>query len=262
MDFGLEGKHALITGSTAGIGLAIARSLLSEGASVTINGRRQASVDRAIKQLDSSVKLQGVAADVSTSEGCELLIAKTAAIAPIDILVNNAGIFEPKPFEEITDDDWKRFYDVNVMSGIRLSRAVIGTMKQKSWGRIVFISSESAINIPVEMIHYGMTKTAQLSISRGLAKAMKDTGVTVNSVLPGPTWSDGVEVFVEKMAAGKSVEQTKKDFFRDARPSSLIQRFATVDEVAALVTYVCSRQASATTGAALRCDGGLVDTCF
>lgn len=262
MDYGLADKHAVISGSTSGIGLAIAKTLLNEGASVTINGRSQASVDRAMKQIGNTGKLRGVAADVSTAQGCELLIEKTQEALPIDILVNNAGIFEPKQFEEISDEDWERFYAVNVMSGIRLSRAVIGRMKQIGWGRIVFIASESAINIPVEMIHYGMTKTAQLSISRGLAKAMKGTGVTVNSVLPGPTWSEGVEVFVEKMAEGKSVEQTKRDFFRDARPSSLIQRFATVDEVAALVAYVCSRQASATTGAALRCDGGLVDTCF
>lgn len=262
MDYGLADKHAVISGSTSGIGLAIAKTLLNEGASVTINGRSQASVDRAMKQIGDTGKLRGVAADVSTAQGCELLIEKTQEALPIDILVNNAGIFEPKQFEEISDEDWERFYAVNVMSGIRLSRAVIGRMKQIGWGRIVFMASESAINIPVEMIHYGMTKTAQLSISRGLAKAMKGTGVTVNSVLPGPTWSEGVEVFVEKMAEGKSVEQTKRDFFRDARPSSLIQRFATVDEVAALVAYVCSRQASATTGAALRCDGGLVDTCF
>lgn len=262
MDYGLADKHAVISGSTSGIGLAIAKTLLNEGASVTINGRSQASVDRAMKQIGNTGKLRGVAADVSTAQGCELLIEKAQEALPIDILVNNAGIFEPQQFEEIADEDWERFYAVNVMSGIRLSRAVIRRMKQIGWGRIVFIASESAINIPVEMIHYGMTKTAQLSISRGLAKAMKGTGITVNSVLPGPTWSEGVEVFVEKMAEGKSVEQTKRDFFRDARPSSLIQRFATVDEVAALVAYVCSRQASATTGAALRCDGGLVDTCF
>lgn len=262
MNLGLDGKHALITGSTSGIGQAIARTLLEEGASVTINGRSQSSIDRAMNQLGVLDRLQGVAADVSTAEGCELLISRACAIAPIDILVNNAGIFEPKPFEKITDNDWKRFFDVNVMSGVRLSRAVMEIMKQKGWGRIVFISSESAINIPVEMVHYGMTKTAQLSISRGLAKTLKDTGVTVNSVLPGPTWSDGVEEFVEKLAAGRSIEQTKRDFFRDARPGSLIQRFATTDEVAALVAYVCSTRASATTGAALRCDGGLVDTCF
>ena len=190
------------------------------------------------------------------------MIEKSSSHGDISILINNAGIFEPKPFGEITDDDWMRFYEINVMSGVRLSRAISDGMKERGWGRIVFISSESGINIPVEMIQYGMTKSAQLSISRGLAKAMKSTGVTVNSVLPGPTWSEGVEKFVEDMAGDKSIESTKDEFFDEARPGSLIQRFATTDEVASLVAYVCSEQAAATTGAALRCDGGIVDTLF
>ncbi|WP_417731519.1 SDR family NAD(P)-dependent oxidoreductase [Rosistilla oblonga] len=262
MDLGLKNKLAVITGSTSGIGQAIAKSLLDEGATVVINGRSQTSLDRATKELGGGDSLHGVAADVSTADGCAALVAAAEAIAPIDILINNAGIFEPKPFAEISDDDWQRFYEVNVMSGVRMSRAVMGSMQQRGWGRIVFISSESAINIPTEMVHYGMTKTAQLSISRGLAKTLKDTGVTVNCVLPGPTWSEGVEQFVESLAGDQDIEQVKRDFFRDSRGGSLIQRFASVEEVASLVSYVVSQRASATTGAALRCDGGLVDTCF
>ena len=262
MDFKLNDKLALVTGSTSGIGFSIAKTLLGEGAKVIVNGRSQKSVDAALDKLDAGDQTIGIPADVGTAEGCKTLIEKSGSHGDVDILVNNAGIFEPKPFEEITDEDWMRFYEINVMSGVRLSRAVCGVMKQRGWGRIVFISSESGINIPVEMIQYGMTKSAQLSISRGLAKAMKSTGVTVNSVLPGPTWSEGVEKFVEDMAGGNSIESTKEEFFDEARPGSLIQRFATTDEVASLVAYVCSEQAAATTGAALRCDGGIVDTCF
>ncbi|QDU82290.1 3-oxoacyl-[acyl-carrier-protein] reductase FabG [Polystyrenella longa] len=260
MDFKLQGKLAVVSGSTSGIGRSIAQSLLAEGAKVVVNGRSEGSVSKALKTLDGDT--HGVVADVATAEGCDKLIEEAQKLGSIDILINNAGIFEPKPFEEISDEDWLRFYEINVMSGIRLSRAVAPQMKKQSWGRIIFISSESGINIPVEMVHYGMTKTAQLAISRGLAKTLKDTGVTVNSVLPGPTWSEGVEEFVERLAEGKSLEKTKAEFFKEARPSSLIQRFASTDEVASLVTYLCSEQAAATTGASMRCDGGIVDTCF
>ncbi|WP_404305512.1 SDR family NAD(P)-dependent oxidoreductase [Neorhodopirellula lusitana] len=261
MDLKLTNKLALVTGSTSGIGRSIAKTLHDEGARVIVNGRSQKSVDAAIEKLGGGERLIGVPADVGTAEGCQALIEAAEKVGPIEILVNNAGIFEPKPFEEITDEDWLRFYEINVLSGVRLSRAVCGGMKQRNWGRIVFISSESAINIPVEMIQYGMTKTAQLAVSRGLAKAMKSTGVTVNSVLPGPTWTEGVEQFIEDLAGDGDVEDTKKVFFQEARPSSLIQRFASTEEVAALVAYICSEFAAATTGAALRCDGGLVDTC-
>lgn len=262
MDYGLQDKLAIVTGSTSGIGRAIARTLLDEGARVVVNGRSQKTVDAALAQLDGGERAIGVAADVGTADGCETLISAANAAGNVDILINNAGIFEPKPFEEITDADWLRFYEINVMSGVRLSRAVCQSMSERGWGRIVFISSESAINIPVEMIQYGMTKSAQLSISRGLAKLLKATGVTVNSVLPGPTWSEGVEAFVEKMAGSNSMEDTKNEFFTEDRPSSLIQRFITTDEVASMVAYVCSTQAAATTGAALRCDGGMVNTCY
>lgn len=262
MDFRLTDKLALVTGSTSGIGHSIAKMLLAEGAKVIVNGRSKKSVDAALEKLDAGDRAIGIAADVGTAEGCDSLIAQSCSHGDMNILVNNAGIFEPKPFGEVTDDDWMRFYQINVMSGVRLSRAVCEGMKQRGWGRIVFISSESGINIPVEMVHYGMTKSAQLSISRGLAKVMKSTGVTVNSILPGPTWSEGVEQFVEEMAGNQSIEATKDKFFDEARPGSLIQRFATTDEVASMVAYVCSEQAAATTGAALRCDGGIVDTCF
>ena len=262
MDLKLNGKLAIVTGSTAGIGKAIARMLAQEGARVIVNGRSRESVDAAIEDLQLGDRLIGIPADVSTPQGCKQLIDAASSIAPIDILVNNAGIFEPKPFDDITDSDWQRFFDVNVMSGVRLSRAVAPTMRQRNWGRILFIASESGINIPVEMVHYGMTKTAQLAISRGLAKTMKGTGVTVNSVLPGPTWSEGVEQFVEDLAAGADIDAVKEKFFIEARPSSLIQRFATTDEVAAMVVFLCSEHAATTTGAAVRCDGGIVDTCF
>ncbi|QDT07352.1 3-oxoacyl-[acyl-carrier-protein] reductase FabG [Rubripirellula lacrimiformis] len=262
MDLKLDNKLALVTGSTSGIGRSIAETLLREGARVIVNGRSQQSVDKALSHLDAGDRAIGIPADVGTADGCNHLLAEAKRQGEIEILINNAGIFEPKPFEQITDSDWMRFYEINVLSGVRLSRGVCNSMKQRGWGRIVFISSESGVSIPVEMIQYGMTKSAQLSISRGLAKAMKATGVTVNSVLPGPTWSEGVEQFVEDIAGDKSIDETKKAFFQEARPASLIQRFATTDEVAALVAYVCSEQAAATTGAALRCDGGIVDTCF
>src|ERR1700734_3095909 len=262
MDLQLDGKRALVSGSTAGIGYAIARALAYEGAHVIVNGRTQARVDAALKKLSgASLKgqVEGFAADLGTSEGVNQI---TAQYPDVEILVNNLGIFEPKPFEQISDADWFRFFEVNVLSGVRLSRHYLPRMKERGWGRIVFISSESAIQIPKEMIHYGMTKTAQLAISRGLAETTAGTNVTVNAVLPGPTSSEGVDVFVEQMAAARTIsrEEVEKEFFRTVRPSSLLKRFARVDEVAALVAFVCSPLSSATNGAALRVDGGVVRT--
>jgi NAD(P)-dependent dehydrogenase (short-subunit alcohol dehydrogenase family) len=254
MDLQLKGKTALVTGSTAGIGLAIAQALAKEGASVIVNGRTEERVRAAMK---ASGAAHGIAADLATEAGARELIAE---FGQVDILVNNLGIFEPKPFAEITDDDWRRFFEVNVLSGVRLSRHYIGAMKERNWGRIVFISSESALQIPPEMIHYGMTKTAQLAISRGLAETTAGTGVTVNAVLPGPTASEGVTEFVQQLAKGQrtDVAAVEREFFRDVRPSSLIKRFATPAEVAALVAFVCSPLAAAINGAALRVDGGVV----
>ncbi len=260
MDLGLTDKRAFVSGSTAGIGLAIAQALAAEGATVTINGRTQKRVDEALSQIKSAVpnaRVSGVAADLSTDDGHSVLLRTLPAV---DILVNNLGIFEPKPFLEIPDDEWRRFFDVNVLSGVRLTRSYLPGMLAGRWGRVVFISSESGVQIPAEMIHYGVTKTAQIAVARGIAESLAGTGVTVNSVLPGPTASEGVGGFVEELARnqGKTTEQVEEEFFREMRPSSLIRRFATVDEVAAMVTYVCSERASATTGAALRVDGGVV----
>jgi|SRR6516225_755565 len=259
MDLGLTGKRALVTGSTAGIGFATAEALAREGAHVIVNGRTQRRVDEALEKLRSArgVRAEGIAADVSGAAGCERVIA---AFPELDILVNNMGIFEPKPFEEITDADWSRFFESNVMSGVRLSRHYVRGMRGRNWGRIVFVSSESGLQIPVEMIHYGVTKTAQIAVARGLAESLAGTHVTVNSVLPGPTASEGVGGFVAQLAAssGQSAAQVEKEFFRQARPTSLLRRFAEPAEVAALITYVCSARASATTGAALRADGGVV----
>jgi len=254
MNLQLDGKTALVTGSTGGIGLAIAAALAAEGASVIVNGRGQERVDRAVKRIGAA---HGIAADLGTEDGAR---AVTARFPELDILVNNLGIFEPKPFEAISDDDWRRFFEVNVLSGVRLSRHYIGPMKRKNWGRIVFISSESALQIPVEMIHYGMTKTAQLAISRGLAETTAGTAVTVNAVLPGPTASEGVNDFVDGLARNKGVDRgsIEREFFSQGRPTSIIQRFAAPEEVAALVAFVCSPLASAINGAALRVDGGVV----
>lgn len=260
MDLQLKGKTAFVSGSTQGIGFAIARQLLQEGATVTINGRSQQKIDEAVAKLNQQVpgaKAAGITADFSKVAEVDQLIAKLGAV---DILVNNAGIFEPKPFTEITDAEWLRFFEVNVLSGVRLSRALFPKMLEKNWGRIIFISSESSIYIPEEMIHYGTTKTAQLAISRGLAELTKGTGVTVNSVLPGPTRSEGVEDFIKQIGASKNIteQEVEADFFKSMRPSSLIQRFAGVDEIANLVTYVASPLSAATNGAALRADGGIV----
>jgi NAD(P)-dependent dehydrogenase (short-subunit alcohol dehydrogenase family) len=261
MDLQLTDKLALITGSTKGIGLAIAEGLAREGARVIVNGRTEKSVADALAEIRKRVpgaKAEGFAGDLSQAEVANNLVGRFPAV---DILVNNLGIFEPKPFEEIPDEDWRRFFDVNVLSGVRLSRAYLPGMKQRNWGRIVFISSESGIQIPTEMIHYGMTKTAQLAVSRGLAELCAGTAVTVNAVLPGPTHSAGVDEFVKQISGGQPFGEFEKEFFRSVRPSSLLKRFATPEEVANMVTYVCSPLASATNGAALRVDGGVVRTC-
>ncbi len=260
MNLDIAGKRALVTGSTAGIGLAAAQALAAEGAVVTINGRTPARVDAAVGQIKDALpaaKVDGIALDLGAAEGCQALVDR---LPEVDILVNNLGIFEPKPFEEIPDADWLRFFEVNVLSGVRLSRHYVRGMRQRNWGRIVFVSSESGLQIPVEMIHYGMTKTAQLAIARGLAESLAGTGVTVNSVLPGPTASEGVGQFVAQLATaqGKSAADVERDFFATARPSSIIQRFATIEEVGATIAFVCSNRASATTGASIRVDGGVV----
>ncbi|HEX8824391.1 MAG TPA: SDR family oxidoreductase [Archangium sp.] len=261
MDLELRNRRALITGSTFGIGFAIARGLAAEGASVIINGRKAESVDRAMARIRQEVpgaQVEGVAIDASTAEGAQAVFAR---VPSVDILVNNLGIFEPKPFFEIPDSDWMRFFETNVLSGVRFSRHYAPGMRERRWGRILFISSESALHIPKEMIHYGMTKTAQLSVSRGLAIELAETGVTVNSVLPGPTRTEGVQEFVQSLAKanGKTFQQVEADFFRFERPTSLIRRFATPEEVAHLAVYLCSPRASATTGAALRVDGGVAN---
>jgi NAD(P)-dependent dehydrogenase (short-subunit alcohol dehydrogenase family) len=262
MNLQLIGKVALISGSTKGIGFSIASQLAMEGAHIIVNGRSDNAVVAALERIQKAVPeaiVEGFAGDLSTTTATEDLLTRFPSV---DILVNNLGIFEPKPFEEIPDEDWRRFFEVNVLSGVRLSRAYIPGMKQRNWGRVIFISSESAIQTPVEMIHYGTTKTAQLAVSRGLAEYCAGTGVTVNSILPGPTRSAGVEEFVTRLSGGQSFEDFEKEFFKSVRPSSLIQRFATPEEVAALVTFVCSPVASAVSGAALRVDGGVVRSCF
>ena len=262
MKIDLTGKTALVTGSTSGIGHAIAKGLAAAGATVVVNGRMQGKVDAAVAAITKVVpgaKVRGVAADVSTAAGCNALVG---ALPEVDILINNAGIFEPKGFVDIPDEDWIRFFEVNVMSGVRLSRAYMPGMLKRDWGRIIFISSESALNIPKEMIHYGVTKTAQLALSRGLAELTRGTAVTVNSVLPGPTMSEGVETFVKDLAKqhGQSVEEAASQFVKQFRPTSLLQRFASVDEIANMVIYISSKEASAANGAALRAEGGIVQT--
>lgn len=261
MDLQLHNKTALITGSTAGIGFATAKSLLKEGATVVINGRSNSRIEAAIKQLTDEVpgaKVHGIAADFSKVAEVDHLIAQ---IKSVDILINNVGIFEPKNFTDIQDNDWYRFFEVNVMSGVRLSRHYFPLMVERNWGRIIFISSESALNIPKEMIHYGATKTMQLAISRGLALLTKGTNVTVNTILPGPTRSEGINGFIRDLGnrKRKSPAEVEKDFFHSARPTSLLARFATPEEIANLITYVASPLSSATNGAALRVDGGVVN---
>jgi NAD(P)-dependent dehydrogenase (short-subunit alcohol dehydrogenase family) len=262
MDLKLDGKRALISGSTKGIGFAIARLLATEGAHVIVNGRSDAAVSEAIAAIRAEVQgadVDGFAGDLSTAEAAAALATR---FPEVDILVNNLGVFERKAFDQILDADWQRYFDINVMSGVRLARAYLSGMKQRDWGRVVFISSESGIQIPGDMIHYGMTKTAQLAISRGLAETCAGTGVTVNAVLPGPTLSDGNRAAIARRAPGKSIEEVEKEFFEKVRPTSLLKRYATPDEVATMVAYVCSPLASATNGAALRVEGGVVRACF
>jgi NAD(P)-dependent dehydrogenase (short-subunit alcohol dehydrogenase family) len=262
MDLQLTGKKALVTGSTAGIGLAIAEKLLQEGSEVVITGRTDKKIQEVISQLTKTIagaKVSGVAVDFAKKEEIDRLLQQ---VQDVDILVNNIGIFEPKNFADIPDEDWFNFFEVNVMSGVRLSRHYFPSMLKKDWGRILFISSESAIHIPEEMIHYGMTKTAQLAISRGLAELTKGTRVTVNSVLPGPTLSEGVGGFIQNMALqqNKTKDEVQQDFFKLARPTSLIRRFAQTEEIANIVAFLASPLASVTNGAAIRADGGLVKT--
>jgi NAD(P)-dependent dehydrogenase (short-subunit alcohol dehydrogenase family) len=262
MKIDLSGKLALVTGSAAGIGLAIAKGLAGTGAKVIVSSRHEANVrdaEAAVRAAVPGAQVQGFVGDLSNEAGCEALVK---AYPKVDILVNNLGVFKQQDFFEIPDSEWLRFFETNVMSGVRLSRAYADAMAKQGWGRIVFISSESGLNIPADMIHYGMTKTAQLSVARGLAKRLAGTGVTVNSVLPGPTLSDGVEAMLKDEVAktGKSAEEVAAAFVREHRSSSIIQRAASVEEVANMVVYACSKEASATTGAALRVDGGVVDT--
>jgi NAD(P)-dependent dehydrogenase (short-subunit alcohol dehydrogenase family) len=264
MDLGLRGKIAVVSGSTAGIGLAIAASLATEGAKVVVNGRTKLRVDAALISLQQSVPgadFRGVPADLGTAAGVEAFLRQVPAA---DVLVNNLGIFEPKPFLEIPDADWMRFFEVNVLSGVRLARAYLPAMLQKQWGRIIFISSESAQHIPAEMIHYGMTKTAQVAVARGLAESVAGTGVTVNSVLPGPTASEGVGGFLENMAKQQNVStaEIEKQFFASVRPTSLLKRFETPEEVASVVAFVAGTQAVAINGAAVRAEGGVVRSIF
>lgn len=258
MDLQLAGQKVLVTGSTAGIGFATAREFAAEAASVVINGRTQERVDRAIAEIRKShprAELSGVASDVSHAAGCAKLVQ---AVAQVDVLVNNMGIFEPKPFEQIPDADWLRLFEANVMSGVRLSRHYLSGMRQKNWGRIIFVSSESAVQIPAEMIHYGMTKTAQVAVARGIAESVAGTGITVNSVLAGPTRSEGVETFIAQMGGSGDSAAFEEEFFTSVRPTSLLKRFETTDEVAHMIVYLSSPLASATSGAALRADGGVV----
>jgi NAD(P)-dependent dehydrogenase (short-subunit alcohol dehydrogenase family) len=264
MNLGLQGKLAVVTGSTAGIGLAIAAALADEGARVVINGRTEARVDAAIQillQHNRGAEYRGVAADLGTLGGFETLVKETPNA---DILVNNLGIFEVKPFLEISDADWQRFFEVNVLSGVRLARHYLPGMLKRNWGRIIFISSESAQQIPAEMVHYGMTKTAQVAIARGLAESVAGTGVTVNSVLAGPTASEGAGKFLQEMALkqGKNPAAIEKEFFEFARPTSLLRRFATTEEVAAVVAFVASTNAALVNGAAVRAEGGVVRSVF
>jgi NAD(P)-dependent dehydrogenase (short-subunit alcohol dehydrogenase family) len=259
MDYKLEGKLAFVTGSSKGIGKATAILLHREGARVIIHGRTAESVERARRDLPPAYAVHG---DLSDRAAVDRIISEVKDIGVVDILVNNAGIYEAKPFGKIPDEDWLRFFEVNVMSGVRFSRAFMPEMLLKSWGRIIFISSESAINIPEEMIHYGMTKTAQLAVSRGLAELTKSTGVTVNAVLPGPTASEGVTDFMKTMAPGQDMKSAGSEFFKSVRPTSLLQRFEDPMEIAQAIVFVASPLSSAINGAVLRADGGVVKSAF
>ncbi|MGZ5095023.1 MAG: SDR family NAD(P)-dependent oxidoreductase [Burkholderiales bacterium] len=264
MDLELTDKLALVTGSTQGIGLAIAKMLASEGARVIVNGRHADSVERVVEALGCFGHVKGIAADLSSAEGASSLIRAAGLIGPIDILINNVGYFEVKPFTAITDDDWLRMFHLNVMSGIRLSRELLPGMLERDWGRIVFIASEQSAKPNPDMLHYAMTKAAQVSLARGLAELTRSTRVTVNSVLAAPTWSEGVEVFLEKIALllGRTVDEMRTAYFEDTGRSSLIQRWASTDEIAAQVVFLCSARAAAINGAAQRVDGGIIRSLF
>ncbi|AYG69369.1 MULTISPECIES: SDR family NAD(P)-dependent oxidoreductase [unclassified Rhizobium] len=263
MNFLLDGKLALVTGSTAGIGYAIATTLVHEGAHVIVNGRTQDAVDRAVAEFAAigNDNVEGFAGDLGTAEAADAVAKRFPSV---EILINNLGIFEPKPFEEIPDADWRQFFDVNVLSGVRLARLYLPSMRQRNWGRIIFISSESGVQIPAEMVHYGVTKAAQIAAARGIAESVAGTAITVNSVLPGPTKSRGIVDFVAALpgSEGKPFAQFESDFFEKVRPTSLIKRFAQPDEIATMVAYVASPLSSATNGAALRVDGGVVKSAF
>lgn len=264
MNLGLHNKLALVTGSTQGIGRAIAQALISEGARVIINGRHARTVDDTVKALSATGEAHGVVADLATAAGAQQVIAVASRIGPVDILVNNVGYFEVKPFAEISDRDWIDMFELNVMSGVRLTRALFDGMLARNWGRVVFIASEQSVKPNPDMLHYAMTKTAQVSLARGLAESTRGTGVTVNSVLAAPTWSEGVEAFLGKIGSeqGKSVEEMRTAYFEGPGRTSLLQRWATPAEIAAQVVFLCSVQAAAINGAAQRVDGGIVRSLF
>jgi len=257
----LTGRTALVTGSTSGIGYATAKSLAAVGAAVVVNGRDKQRVDDAVDKIreeTGSTVTTGVALDLATADGAADLVA---GLADVDVLVNNLGIFQAVPVFEIPDDEWTRFFEVNVLSGIRLARHYAPRMAQRGWGRVIFVSSESAIQIPTEMVHYGMTKTAQIAVSRGMAQELAGTGVTVNTVLPGPTLTEGVREFIaDRVGEGVPFEEAERRFMKDERPTSLLKRLIRPEEIGNLITYVSSDLSSATTGAALRVDGGVANT--
>ena len=264
MDLKIKGKIALITGSTQGVGFATAKKLCQEGVNVYINGRTESKVNTAVQKLKNEfpeVEIKGVVANLKDIQGCNYLISK---IPHLDILINNLGVFEPKNFEDITEKEWLDMFNINVMSGVRLSQHYLSNMIEQDWGRIIFISSESALQIPKEMIHYGMTKTAQISVARGIAELTKGTNVTSNSVILGPSKSEGVAQFIEELGKqnNQTFEEVEKDFFKNVRPTSLLQRFAQVEEDANMIVYIASALSSATNGAILRADGGVVQSAF
>lgn len=263
MDLKIAGQVALVTGSTAGIGRAVAERLLREGASVVINGRTAARVAATVNELrplaTKSASVRGIAADLAVAADSDRLIRE---LPDVDILINNVGKYEPVPFEQITDEQWLDMLNANVLSGIRMSRHYLPRMLKNNRGRIIFVSSESGLSTPSEMIHYGVSKTAQLAVARGLSHLCAGTQVTVNSVMPGPTWSEGVEQFVKDMARSRGVDEKtiEKEFFQSVRPTSLLKRFATVEEIADTIAFIASPLAAATNGASVRCEGGILNT--